>query len=60
MDSSVAWIDMEMRKGLYQRNDELRTGKHDVNGSNKMCVQQNTLESEHFSLSAKYHFSASS
>jgi hypothetical protein len=41
MNSSVPWFDMETVKCLYARNDDLRTAKHDVNGSSEIRVQQN-------------------
>ena len=41
MNSSFPWIDMEMVKCLYARNDDLRIAEHDVNGSSEIHVQQN-------------------
>ena len=41
MNSTVPWIDMEMVKCLYARNDDLRTAKQDVNGSSEIRLQQN-------------------
>jgi hypothetical protein len=41
MNSSFTWIDMEMVKYIYARNDDLRTAKHYVNGSSEIRVKQN-------------------